>query len=61
MQPAFHIVTNGESYPELVTMSRENGALGNQKEGWANMSVTWLIQFWQYGPAGSGADHAVPV
>ena len=33
VQPAFCVVTDSESYPELATMVQENGAFDNQMEG----------------------------
>ena len=61
MQPAFHVVADGESYPELDTTARENRAFGNQMEDRANAGVTWPIRLRRYGPAGSGIDDTVSV
>ena len=57
----FRVVADGESYPELATMARENGAFDNQMEGGANVGATWLIQLRRYDPAGGGTDDAMPV
>ena len=61
VQPAFRVVADGESYPELATTARENGVFGNQMEGGANAGATWSIWFRRYGPAGGGTDDAVSV
>ena len=60
VQPAFHVVADGESYPELATTAREIRAFGNLMEGGANAGTTWSIWLRRYGPAGGGTDDAVP-
>ena len=40
VQPAFRVVADGESYPELATTAWENGAFGNQMESGANSGAT---------------------
>ena len=60
VQPAFRVIADGESYPELATTARENGAFGNQMESEANAGATWSIRLRRYGPVGSGTDGAVP-
>ena len=59
MQHVFHVITNGENYPEFATTAQENKAFNNQVEGGANESVTWLIWLRRYGLAGDGMDNAV--
>ena len=61
VQPAFCVVANDKSYPELVTTAWENGVFDNQMEDGANAGATWSIWFRRYGPAGGGTDDAVSV
>ena len=58
VQPAFRVVADGESYPELATTARENGAFDNRIEGGANAGATWSIRLRRYSPAGGGTDNA---
>ena len=61
VQPAFCVIADGKSYPELATRARENGEFGNHMESGTNAGVTWSIRLRRYGPVGGGTDDAVPV